>query len=103
MVDLKFAFYGRICAIVYVLAAVIVSAWQLVTYFNSSVPLGAYTIVSGLFVGLIELPVCWCELGRLAGVVRLAPHAPPPTPPPPRRRSARASPCARFLRAASAL
>ena len=74
MVELKFAFYGRICAIVYVLAAVIISTWQLFTFYKQSSSLGAYTIVAGIFVGLIELPVCcscfaWCKI--LAKILRV--------------------------------
>lgn len=74
MIDLHFAFYGRICAIIYFLSAVFVSCWQMIYYPTYTIQLGSYTLVAGLFVGLIELPVCFSCCGpckKLAGYLRV--------------------------------
>ena len=74
MASLHFAFYGRMCAIIYFLAAVGISVWQMIWYPSFALPLGSYTLVCGLIVGLIELPICFacCKPCKtLAGYLRI--------------------------------
>jgi len=55
-------------------SAVFISSWQMIWYPSLAIPLGSYTLVSGLLVGLIELPICFACCGpcnKLAGYMRV--------------------------------